>query len=72
MKKFHIIINDLQQGPFTVDELKEKCIQRNTLVWAEGMSDWQTADSIQELSGIFPPPVPEKTGKKNLIRMIGN
>ncbi|MBK9018237.1 MAG: DUF4339 domain-containing protein [Saprospiraceae bacterium] len=26
-------------GPFTIDELKDKAINQNTLIWTEGMPD---------------------------------
>ena len=48
MEIFYTIINGQQQGPFTVDELKKKGIQKNTLVWSERMSDWQQAGDVIE------------------------
>jgi hypothetical protein len=72
MNFFYIITNDLQQGPFSLDELKEKSIQKDTLVWTEGMKEWQQAVNIEELAEMFravPPPVKviEQEKKKEKI-----
>ena len=63
-----IIVNDQQQGPFTIDELKLRGIAPDTLVWAEGMPQWTSASQVDELKTIFqneaagntatPPPPP--------------
>jgi TM2 domain-containing membrane protein YozV len=55
-------VNGTQQGPFPVDQLAAKGIRPETLVWAEGLPQWQRADSIPELQPLFqrtaPPPPP--------------
>lgn len=48
-------------GPLTLAELKSKRINRNTLVWTEGMDQWAPAEKVQELKGLIvptPPPLP--------------
>lgn len=65
---YFIIVNDQQQGPFTIDELKLRGIAPDTLVWAEGMPQWTSASQVDELKTIFqneaagntatPPPPP--------------
>lgn len=35
--QYFIVINDVQQGPFSIDELRQRNITSDTLVWAEGM-----------------------------------
>ena len=65
---YFIIVNDQQQGPFTIDELKLRGIAPDTLVWAEGMPQWTPASQVDELKTIFqneaggstatPPPPP--------------
>ena len=47
-------------GPVTKDELKGK-INRETLVWFEGLENWKKASEIPELVSLFqsiPPPLP--------------
>ena len=67
---YFIIVNDQQQGPFTIDELKLRGIAPDTLVWAEGMPQWTPASQVDELKTIFqneaggstatpPPPPPD-------------
>lgn len=64
--KYFIVENGQQSGPFTIYELKDKGITSDTLVWAEGMKDWQPAWQVEELKNFLygtqesqtPPPVP--------------
>ena len=49
MKTFFLFIDDEQQGPFNLEELKTKKITRTTKVWFEGLEDWKNADEIEEL-----------------------
>jgi len=46
------------QGPVDINELIHHGVNPSTLVWRQGMSDWQRAGSLAELAGLFPPPVP--------------
>lgn len=60
-----------QQGPVTLAELKSKGITRESLVWTEGMPQWQQAQTLPELSGLFadslqaPPDLPLDTQTNN-------
>lgn len=56
--------NDQQQGPVSDEEIKSQIAAGNippdTLVWREGMDDWQAAGELPELFGerpIAPPPM---------------
>ncbi len=65
--KFYIIINDEQQGPFTIDELTSKRITPFTEVWTEGMDDWKIASEVPRLATIIKrtrtvPPARKKSG----------
>ena len=42
-----------QHGPVSAEELIEHGVTNDSMVWNEGMSDWQTAGSIPELSAIL-------------------
>ena len=67
--KYFIIQHDTQLGPYSLEDLKLALIDRNTLIWHEGLSDWTKASDLDELKEIFvsnakmPPPIPE-TEKK--------
>ena len=60
MKKYFIVENNQQDGPFSKDELRMKGISPSTLVWFEGMANWEQASAISELNELFttaaPPP----------------
>lgn len=63
MDKYFIIIDGLQQGPFTIGELKDKNIAGTTLVWTDNMENWNEAKSIDALKIIIkknPPPIPQQ------------
>ncbi len=62
MKKYFLLENGLNIGPFTHEELKAKKLQKSELVWSEGMAEWQQCGTIDELKSIFaitPPPPPK-------------
>jgi len=54
---FYLDQNGQQQGPVAANELPNYGVTRNIYVWKQGMSNWQMAGSIPELSDIFPPNV---------------
>lgn len=51
--QYFIVINDVQQGPFSIDELRQRNITSDTLVWAEGMPQWTPAWQVGELRQLF-------------------
>lgn len=77
MQKFYIHKDNQQQGPFSIEELKNLKISRETMIWFEGADNWRKANEIEELNDIFksiPPPISsitpppfieEKTGIDN-------
>lgn len=60
MKKYFIVENNQQTGPLSIEELRIKGISPSTLVWFEGMANWEQAATIGELYELFatPPPPP--------------
>lgn len=53
MKKYFYLKNGQQIGPFSYDELWQQKISADTMVWCEGMQNWQRAASIQEFGNWF-------------------
>lgn len=47
--EFFIIENGQQAGPFSLNQLVEKKISAETLVWAQGMEDWTPAWKVDDL-----------------------
>lgn len=52
---FYFAQGDAQKGPVAIDQLLSQGVRGDTLVWREGMSGWQRADSVAELRHLFPP-----------------
>lgn len=40
-------------GPFSIEELKDKPITPQTLVWKEGLPDWVPANTLADLNTFF-------------------
>lgn len=49
MEYFIIDNNGQQAGPFSQDQLVQKAISPETLVWKQGMADWTPAWKVEEL-----------------------
>jgi len=63
--QFFAVINGQQAGPFDLNALKQMIAQnqitKQTLVWRQGMANWEAADKVVELQTLFgavPPPIP--------------
>ena len=62
---YNISVNGQTAGPFNLQQLQQMVqngqLQKNTHVWKQGMSAWELAGNVQELSSLFatvPPPPP--------------
>jgi TM2 domain-containing membrane protein YozV len=69
--EFFMADGNVQKGPFPVEQLISQGLKRDTLVWREGMPQWQKAETVPELAGLFtgyqqhyapPPPPPAGSG----------
>ncbi|MBP3885799.1 MAG: SPFH domain-containing protein [Olsenella sp.] len=67
--QYNAVIDGKSAGPFSVEQLAEMLdkgmINRESFVWAPGMTDWTAAANVPELSKLFrqdaaqtPPPIP--------------
>jgi len=66
MKKYFLHNGTEQQGPFDIEDLKTKDINKETSIWYEGLVNWTTADKIDELKTllkVMPPPLFEERKK---------
>jgi hypothetical protein len=61
----HIAEDGATTGPFNQAALQQKVqdgsLSRDTMVWMEGMDDWQPAGAVDRLQSLFrstPPPPP--------------
>lgn len=53
MEFFIIDHNGQQAGPFSFDQLVQKGISPETLVWKQGMADWTPAWKVEELRAVL-------------------
>jgi hypothetical protein len=63
MKKYFYSDGTNNFGPYTIEELKEKGITRETSVWFHELGGWKKAGTVQELDEIFafiPPPIQQQ------------
>ena len=65
--RFYVAVNGHQTGPYTLAEMSQKVssndVTPESLVWTNGMSEWQTANTVGDLKKLFasqPPPLPTK------------
>ncbi len=60
MKDYYLIEKGEQTGPFSLDDLKNKNLSKESKIWVEGLENWVNAESITELKSILsktPPPI---------------
>jgi membrane protease subunit (stomatin/prohibitin family) len=64
-RTWYVAADGQRQGPLPVDQLRQQAqagtLTRDTLVWCEGMANWEKAGEVEELSELFasvPPPLP--------------
>lgn len=65
ISSYFVAVNDKPMGPFSISELYTMStlgeLLKDSLVWKQGMSEWASAGSVQELDSLFKnskPPIP--------------
>lgn len=56
--EYYLVVDNQQQGPFTVSQLAVRNITPESLVWTVGMENWVTASSVPVLVVLFKKPEP--------------
>ena len=49
---YYIAIGSEQRGPFPKEQLLSQGLRPESMVWTDGMAQWQRADSIPELAAL--------------------
>ncbi|MEP1742186.1 MAG: SPFH domain-containing protein [Kangiellaceae bacterium] len=64
-KQFHVAVNGESKGPMSIAQMqslvKDGSVNRDSLVWTDGMANWSKASEVAETKGLFsavPPPLP--------------
>ncbi|MFB6341379.1 CD225/dispanin family protein [Saccharicrinis sp. FJH62] len=73
MKKYFYTDGTNKFGPFTIEELKEKGITRETNVWFQELGEWKPAGSVEELNELFrnmPPPLNKTKSNEHNIENL--
>ncbi len=53
MKKYYIQNNDKEEGPFSLEELKNKNLKNDSPIWHQGLVKWTVAGELNELKDII-------------------
>ena len=53
MTTYFIKEGEYESGPFTIDQLKTKLLNKETPVWHAALKNWTTAGNIYELKELF-------------------
>ena len=75
MKQYYIYLDNEQIGPLSYEELKEKNISSETMIWFEGQPDWKKSLEIEEIKELFkstPPPINSFTQTPPLPKVENN
>lgn len=71
MRKYFYSDGKNKFGPFSIEELREKNITKDTLIWFQGLSDWRPIINFPELYEVYmpstPPPITSSTSSFNYI-----
>lgn len=53
MAKYFVIIDDIREGPYSLDELTGIGLRPTSYVWTKSMDDWQQAKDVPEICRLF-------------------
>jgi hypothetical protein len=59
--KYYIYIYSQKEGPYTLEELSNKNLKADTLVWREGLTEWKQAKEFPELHSFIYATPPDPT-----------
>jgi hypothetical protein len=75
MKIYYLHENNVNIGPFSIEELKERKINSFTPIWCEGFDTWKTAGEIDALQPIItelPSPAEISNNEKPIYKKINS
>lgn len=75
MKIYYLHENNVNIGPFSIEELKERKINSFTPIWCEGFDAWKTAGEIEALQSIvteLPSPAEINNKEKTIYKKINS
>lgn len=63
MNEYYYSENNQKLGPFTLEEIRSKRLNKSTLVWNPNLPNWVKAENVDELKSALisvPPPLPSE------------
>lgn len=51
--QYYVAFGSERRGPFSVEDLSRQGVRPDTMVWREGMDQWQPAGTVGELAALF-------------------
>jgi len=60
---YYLVENGVESEPYTYDQLKNKRLNEDDLVWRKGLESWVAVKELPELDSLIifsPPPIPKK------------
>lgn len=69
MEKYYISDGKTETGPYSLEQLKQIPLNKNSLIWKQGMEKWLKISELPELKELVyavPPPVSKQ--KERIIR----
>jgi hypothetical protein len=73
MTTYFIKEGDYEIGPFTIDQLKLKLVNKDTPVWYAALKEWTSAGNVYELKELFETKLsPHSFAKSTLSKIWGS
>ena len=73
MTTYFIKEGDYEVGPFTIDQLKLKPVNKETPVWYAALKEWTSAGNVYELKELFEAKLsPNSFAKSTLSKIWGS
>lgn len=70
MKRYFILRDGRQAGPYTVEQLRTMNLNPGTSVWNEKVFDWVKARTIDELKEVLAEPAPPARQRGLVYRLF--
>jgi len=58
MRSYYYLNGSEKIGPISEDDLKQKGLPSETLIWTEGFDNWIAVGEVEEITSTIPPPIP--------------
>lgn len=67
---YYLANDGTQAGPYELADLLSKGLKPDSLVWTEGMADWQAAATVPEVAALLAAPAEVGAGESNAVNPV--